>query len=110
MVIAAAVTLPFGLGDAQLVAHHPYLLARLALVGVMATVLGFGFEMQALRHLKPSIVSVLLALDPAVAFLIGWLLLDEVVNAWDLVGLACVVIAGVGVTYDAARVDLKIVL
>jgi threonine/homoserine efflux transporter RhtA len=45
-----------------------------------------------------------------VAFLIGWLLLDEVVNAWDLVGLACVVIAGVGVTYDAARVDLKIVL
>jgi inner membrane transporter RhtA len=110
MVIAAAVTLPFGLGDAQLVAHHPFLIARLALVGVMATVLGFGFEMQALRHLKPSIVSVLLALDPAVAFLIGWLLLHEVVNAWDLVGLACVVIAGVGVTYDAAREDLKIVL
>jgi inner membrane transporter RhtA len=66
--------------------------------------------MQALRHLKPSIVSVLLALDPAVAFLIGWMLLHERVTAWDLVGLVCVVIAGIGVTYDAAREDIKAVL
>jgi inner membrane transporter RhtA len=73
-------------------------------------VLGFGFEMQALRHLRPSIVSVLLALDPAVAFLIGWLLLRERVTAWDLVGLARVVLAGIGVTYDAAKEDLKQVL
>ncbi len=108
MAIAALVTLPFGLGAVHQLADHPSLLARLALVGVMATVLGFGFEMQALRHLKPSIVSVLLALDPAVAFLIGWLLLSERVTSWDLVGLACVVIAGVGVTYDAAKEDLKI--
>jgi drug/metabolite transporter (DMT)-like permease len=36
----------------------------------MATVLGFGAEMQALRRLKPSIVSVLVALDPAVAFFV----------------------------------------
>jgi inner membrane transporter RhtA len=108
MAIAALVTLPFGLGAVHQLGHHPSLLARLALVGVMATVLGFGFEMQALRHLKPSIVSVLLALDPAVAFLIGWLLLSERVTSWDLVGLVCVVIAGVGVTYDAANEDLKI--
>ena len=72
--------------------------------------LGFGFEMQALRHLRPSIVSVLLALDPAVAFLIGWLLLRERVTAWDLVGRACLVLAGIGVTYDAAKEDLKQVL
>lgn len=108
MVVAALVTLPFGVGAVHQLAHHPSLVARLALVGVMATVLGFGFEMQALRHLKPSIVSVLLALDPAVAFLIGWLLLSERVTSWDLVGLAFVVIAGVGVTYDAAKEDLKI--
>lgn len=72
--------------------------------------LGFGFEMQAPRHLRPSIVSVLLALNPAVAFLIGWLLLRARVTAWDLVGLACVVLAGIGVTYDAAQEDLKQVL
>jgi inner membrane transporter RhtA len=110
MGFAALFTLPFGLGEAHVVLSHPTLLGRLVLVGVMATVLGFGFEMQALRHLKPSIVSVLLALDPAVAFLFGWLLLHERVTALDLVGLTCVVLAGIGVTYDAAREDLKTVL
>jgi inner membrane transporter RhtA len=110
MSFAALFTLPFGLGATHVVLNHPTLLGRLLLVGVMATVLGFGFEMQALRHLKPSIVSVLLALDPAVAFLFGWLLLHERVTALDLVGLACVVLAGIGVTYDAAREDLKLVL
>jgi inner membrane transporter RhtA len=110
MSFAALFTLPFGLGETHVVLSHPTLLGRLLLVGVMATVLGFGFEMQALRHLKPSIVSVLLALDPAVAFLFGWLLLHERVTALDLVGLACVVFAGFGVTYDAAREDLKMTL
>ncbi len=110
MAFAALLTLPFGVGATHILVHHPSLLGRLLLVGIMATVLGFGFEMQALRHLKPSIVSVLLALDPAVAFLIGWLLLRERVTGWDLVGLACVVLAGIGVTYDAAKEDLKQVL
>jgi len=40
-----------------------------------------------------------MASDPAVAFFIGWLLLDQRVDGWDLVGLACVIAAGVGVTY-----------
>jgi inner membrane transporter RhtA len=110
MGFAALLTLPFGVGATHVLVSHPSLFARLLLVGVMATVLGFGFEMQALRHLKPSIVSVLLALDPAVAFLVGWILLHERVSAWDLVGLACVVLAGIGVTYDAAKEDLRTAL
>jgi inner membrane transporter RhtA len=110
MALASLLTLPFGLGATHVVLSHPSLLGRLLLVGVMATVLGFGVEMQALRHLKPSIVSVLLALDPAVAFFIGWILLHEHVTAWDLMGLACVVLAGIGVTYDVAKEDIKAAL
>ncbi len=109
MGIAALLTLPFGLGTAPVVVGHPFLLGRLALVAVMATVVGYGFEMQALRHLKPSIVSVLWALEPAVAFLLGWILLHERITVWDLVGLVCVVLAGIGVTYDSAQEDLKAV-
>jgi inner membrane transporter RhtA len=107
MAIAALLTLPFAVGSAHVVLGHPSLFGRLVLVGVMATVLGFGFELEALRHLKPSIVSVLWALEPAVAFFFGWILLHEHVTAWDLVGFVSVVLAGVGVTYDAAREDLK---
>lgn len=101
MGVAALVTLPFSLGQSRAVVHDPAIFARLLVVAVMAIVLGFGAELQALRRLTPAVVSVLLTLDPAVAFVVGWLLLGQSVTGWDLVGLACVGVAGVGVTYDA---------
>lgn len=108
MSIGALLTLPMSIGSAHVLVAHPDLLGRIFLVAMLSTVLGFGAEMQALRRLKPSVVSVLLALDPAVAFGIGWLLLAQAVTTWDLVGLVCVVAAGVGVTYDVAREDRQL--
>ncbi len=110
MSVAAVVTLPFALGRTGALVAHPVDAGRLALVGVMAIAIGFAFEMQALRRIRPGIVSVLLALDPAVAFLIGWLFLGQTITPYDLVGLVCVVGAGVGVTLDVAgeeRVPLQ---
>jgi threonine/homoserine efflux transporter RhtA len=46
---------------------------------------------------------VLFALDPAVAFAIGLIVLSQSIHPWDLIGMVCVVIAGAGVTYDAAN-------
>jgi len=102
MSIAATLTLPFSIGTSARLVESPELLLRLLIVAVMAIVLGFGAELQGLRRLKPSIAGVLLAGDPAVAFLVGWLLLHQAVRLWDIVGLACVVLAGVGVTYDSS--------
>ena len=47
------------------------------------------------------IAGVLLAFDPAAAFLIGWLLLSQSVSVWDFVGLGCVMVAGAAVTYGS---------
>lgn len=103
MAVAAVATLPMSLGSAHIFAHHPSLFARVLIVAVMSIVLGFGAELLALRRLKPSIVGVLLALNPVIAFVVGWLLLSEKMTTWDIVGLASVVVAGVGVTMDQAR-------
>ena len=108
MSIASVLTLPWSLGSAATLTSHPYLFTRILIVAVMATVLGFGAELMALRRLKPPVVSVLLALDPAVAFTIGGLLLSQAVTRWDVVGLVCVVIAGVGVTFDASRGEIGV--
>lgn len=108
MSIATILTLPFAIGSAHTILSHPNLLARISIVAMMATVLGFGAELQALRRLSPTIVSVLLALDPAVAFLFGLWLLHQGITSWDLVGLVCVVVAGAGVTIDAATGGLTI--
>ena len=103
MGIAAVLTLPWSMGASSYVLTHPSTLARLALVAVMSIVLGFACELEALRRLRPSTAGVLFALDPAVAFGIGLVVLNQSIHPWDLVGMVCVVIAGAGVTYDAAN-------
>ncbi|MGC2486386.1 MAG: EamA family transporter [Acidimicrobiales bacterium] len=102
MSIAALVTLPFSLPRTDQLFSHPDTLARLGIVAVMAIVLSFGADMQGLRRVHSSIAGVLLAFDPAVAFLIGWLLLSQSVSGWDFVGLGCVIVAGVAVTYNSS--------
>jgi inner membrane transporter RhtA len=103
MSIGALVTLPMTIVSSHYVLSHPATLGRLALVAVMAIVLGFACELQALRRLKTSTAGVLFALDPAVAFAIGLIVLSQRIHPWDLIGMVCVVIAGAGVTYDAAN-------
>ncbi len=103
MAMAAAVASPFALASFSRLFTHAALGGRMVLVGVMSIVVGFALEMQALRRIRPAVVSVVIALDPAIAFIIGWILLGQAISAWDVVGLACVVAAGVGVTYDVAK-------
>ncbi|MHB1088248.1 MAG: EamA family transporter [Acidimicrobiales bacterium] len=103
MMISSLVTLPFSLGSTMILAHHPFVFARLVIVAVASIVIGFGAELQALRRLKPSIVGVLVSFEPAIAFGVGWILLSEPITGWSLVGLASVMIAGIGVTLDQAR-------
>lgn len=101
MTIAAIITLPLSLGASATLVEHPGTLARLLLVAVMAIVIGFGVELQGLRRISPSVAGVLMAFEPALAFFVGWLILGQAVRAWDVVGVACVVIAGAIVTYHA---------
>ncbi len=101
MAIASVCTFPFVVTSMPRVLSSGSLLGRLSIMAVLAVVLGFGAEMQALRRLKPSIVGVLLALDPAVAFLVGLIFLHQRIHFLDLVGMALVVGAGIGVMRDA---------
>lgn len=110
MSISALVTVPYAAGATSQLVSDPANVARVAVVAVMAIVIGFGAEMQALRRVKPSIVSVLLALDPAVAFGVGWLLMGQKLTGFDALGLICVVVAGVGVTTDVVDSDVGLAL
>ncbi len=106
--ISAIWSLAFTVSSTRVVLAHPYVIGRLSLVALMALVLGFGAELSALRRLKPSIVGVLVAFDPVIAFLVGWLLLSQHVSRWDYVGVACVVFASIGVTRDSSREVLEV--
>lgn len=109
MSVAAIVTLPLTISSGARLVAHPGDLGRLIVVALVAIVIGFGSELQGLRRLKPSIAGVLMSMDPAVAFVVGWLLLHQAISGWDLVGLACVVLAGAGVTYDTSVSESELV-
>lgn len=102
MSIAALATLPMSVGSWHLMTSHPSTMVRVGLVAVMSIVVGFGAEMEGLRRVGPVVAAVLFAADPAIAFFIGWLLLRQHVHLFDVIGLACVMAASVGVTYDSA--------
>jgi inner membrane transporter RhtA len=103
MAVSCTCTFVFILPSLSHVVSTPGLLGRFLAMAVLSTVIGFACEMQALRRLPPSDVGVLLALNPAVAFFVGWLFLGQSVHPLDLVGMVLVVVAGVAVTRDASE-------
>jgi inner membrane transporter RhtA len=102
MVIAALVTIGFAIPTMGTAVGHFSLLARLVGLSLLAVVVGFGAELQALRRLSPRVVAVLLAFDPAVAFLVAWVALGQRINGFDALGVALVAAAGTIVARSGA--------
>ncbi|MFF3484119.1 DMT family transporter [Streptomyces sp. NPDC002701] len=73
------------------------------LLAALSPVLPFALEFLALRRLTTSAFGTLMSLEPAVALLIGLLVLGQVPGPAPAVGVAFVVIAGIGATRAGAR-------
>jgi inner membrane transporter RhtA len=95
MAVAAIVTLPFvasggpALGD-------PALLAAALGVALLSSVVPFSLELEALRRIPVRVFGVLMSLEPAVAVLVGLVILDEALGPRELVAITLVVVASIG--------------
>ena len=99
MVVAAAVVVPLGAGDAtRAVVADPRLLLVFLVVAVLTSALPYSLEMVALRRLPTRVFGVLSSLGPAVAALAGLVVLGQALGARELIALALVTAASVGVT------------
>ncbi|ROS62026.1 inner membrane transporter RhtA [Frigoribacterium sp. PhB160] len=104
MVVAAAVVVPLGAGDAtRAVVAEPRLLLVFLVVAVLTSALPYSLEMLALRRLPTRVFGVLSSLGPAVAALAGLVVLSQALGARELVALALVTAASVGVTATSGR-------
>ncbi|NRH34797.1 EamA family transporter [Rhodococcus sp. MS13] len=95
-IVAAVLTLPFGVvtGGSQLL--DPKMLAAGAAVAILSSVIPYSLEMWALRSLAKKVFAVLIALEPAAAALAGVLVIGQTLDAFTLVAIGLVVTAGVG--------------
>jgi len=104
MVVAMFVSLPFGLRTAvEGVDADPSLLLVFGGVAVLSSVLPYALEMSALRRMPTRVFGVLQSLGPAIAALAGLAILREALSTLEVVALACVTAASVGVTLTARR-------
>jgi inner membrane transporter RhtA len=72
-------------------------------LAVLLPVVPFSLELLALRRLTTAAFGTLMSLEPAIALVIGLLVLGQVPGPWPVLGIAFVVAAGVGAERTGAR-------
>lgn len=95
--VAALIIAPFGAMGAPQFFTSSIDVAKLVAVAVLSTY-PFAMEFLALKRIEPRIYGVLLSLEPAIAALIGLLLLGELLDPRGWIALAMVSIAALGAT------------
>jgi inner membrane transporter RhtA len=96
MAVAALIVLPAGVIQADGALAEPDLLGAALVVALASSVLPYSLELVALRRLPEAVFGVLMSLDPAVAALAGFVVLDQGLAARDLLAIAMVIVASAG--------------
>lgn len=96
MSAAALMIAPFGaVAAAPVVADAEWLLAAVA-VALLSSVVPYTLEMEALRRIPTRVFGILMSLEPAVAALMGLLILHEALTGNQIVAIALVMVASYG--------------
>ena len=98
MAVGGLISLPIGIADVGLSLFNPVALAAGLGVALLSSVLPYSVELEALRRIPPRVFGVLMSLEPAVAALIGLLVLGHSLRPVQWGAIACVVVASAGAT------------
>jgi inner membrane transporter RhtA len=96
MGVAAIIMAPLGIASGGMRLLAPAVLLRGALVAVLSTFIPFSLELEALRRLPAHAFGVLLSVEPAVAALIGFVVLGEAIQLRGLVAIVLITVASAG--------------
>lgn len=96
MVVGALVTMPAGVvqGGSDLLAVH--LIGAVLVVTLASSVIPYSLELEALRRIPANVFGILLSLDPALAALAGFVVLDQSLSTLDVAAIGAVVVASAG--------------
>jgi inner membrane transporter RhtA len=103
MGVAATLLLPVGIADAGDRLLDVHVLFVGAAVAMLSSAVPYSLELAALRRLPPRIFGILLSLEPAVAALAGFTVLDQSLKSRELAGIALVVLASAGAQAEAGK-------
>ena len=100
--VATVVIAPLGISSGGAALLRPQVLLTGAGIAILSSVIPFSLELDALRRLPSRVFGVLMSIEPAVATVIGFLVLREAIGLREILAIALVISASVGVSLDAA--------
>lgn len=103
MCVGTIVLLPVGVAGAGAALLDPKLLLLGFAIAVLSSAIPYSFEMAALRRLPARIFGVLMSLDPAVAALVGFLVLGERLEPRSIAAVLLVTVAAAGASLFGNR-------
>lgn len=103
MCIGAVALLPVGVSQAGASLLDPKVLLVGAGVALLSSAIPYSLELEALRKLPTRVFGVLMSLEPAVAALVGLLVLGEVLETRAVFAIVLVTIAAAGAARYASR-------
>jgi inner membrane transporter RhtA len=101
MVAGAVMLVPVGVVDAGTDLLVPWILAAGLAVAILSSAIPYTLEMEALRRLPAGVFGVLMSIEPAMAALAGFIVLNEGLATRELVAILLVVAASAGAARHA---------
>jgi inner membrane transporter RhtA len=98
MAVAALVAAPVGVVESGTALLSPWVLLVGLGVALLSSVVPYSLELEALRRIPPKVFGVLMSLEPAVAALVGLVVLGEILAPLQWLAVLLVVAATVGAT------------
>ena len=99
--VATVVITPLGISSGGTALLEPRVLLTGVGIAILSSVIPFSLEMEALRRLPSRVFGVLMSIEPAVATVIGFIVLREAIGLREILAIALIVCASVGVSLDA---------
>jgi inner membrane transporter RhtA len=101
MAIAAVVAVPVGVADSGMALMQPWVLVAGLGVALLSSVIPYSLDLEALRKIPPRVFGILMSLEPAMAALVGLIVLQESLHWSQWIAVLCVVAASAGATRNA---------
>jgi inner membrane transporter RhtA len=101
MAVAALVAVPIGVADSGRALFAPWVLVAGVGLAMLSSVIPYSLDLEALRKIPPRVFGILMSLEPAMAALIGLIVLQESLHWSQWLAVLCVVAASAGATRGA---------
>ena len=103
MAVAALAVTPSGLLAGGRALLRPGVLATGAAIGLLSSIIPYSLELETLRRIPPRVFGIWMSLEPAVAAMVGLLLLGQALAAREWLAIGCVMIACAGAARGARQ-------